>query len=170
MKTIEIIFFVLAILAIFAAIMLVVNKNPIKSILWLLVIFFVISANYIILNAQFLAVVNLIVYAGAIMVLFLFVLMLINLQSLKTDTKKYLILIGSLIAAGSFGLSLISLISQNNETKQAITVTNTGDIGLIENLGKALFSDYVFPFELTGILFLTAIIGGVILTKKEKNI
>lgn len=170
MNTIEIIFFSLGILAIFAAVMLVVSKNPIKSILWLLLIFFVISANYILLNAQFLAIVNLIVYAGAIMVLFLFVLMLMNLKTLKPDKKKYAILIVSIFISCSLGITLISLVSQNKDTQQAVTILNNGDIGLIENLGKVLYNDYVFPFELSSILFLTAIIGGVVLTKKEKNI
>ena len=81
MDTIQILFFSLSALAIFSAIMVLVSKNPVHSVLWLIAVFFAISGHYILLNAQFLAIVNLIVYAGAIMVLFLFVIMLMNLNS-----------------------------------------------------------------------------------------
>ena len=81
MDTIQILFFSLSALALFSAIMVLVSKNPVHSVLWLVAVFFTISGHYILLNALFLAIVNLIVYAGAIMVLFLFVIMLMNLHA-----------------------------------------------------------------------------------------
>ena len=87
MDTLQILFFLLSALAIFSAIMVLVSKNPVHSVLWLIVVFFAISGHYILLNAQFLAIVNLIVYAGAIMVLFLFVIMLMNLNA-DTEPRK----------------------------------------------------------------------------------
>ena len=81
MDTIQILFYALTVVALFSAIMVLVSKNPVHSVLWLIGVFFAISGHYILLNAQFLAIVNLIVYAGAIMVLFLFVIMLMNLNN-----------------------------------------------------------------------------------------
>jgi NADH-quinone oxidoreductase subunit J len=88
MSTTEIIFFFLSALAIFSAIMVLVSKSPVHSVLWLIAVFFAISGHYILLNAQFLAIVNLIVYAGAIMVLFLFVIMLMNLNA-ETEPQRH---------------------------------------------------------------------------------
>ena len=81
MSATQFLFWFLSILALISAIMMVVSKNPVHSVLWLIVVFFAISGHYVLLNAQFLAIVNLIVYAGAIMVLFLFVIMLMNLNT-----------------------------------------------------------------------------------------
>lgn len=81
----EILFWFLSGLALFSAIMVLLSKNPVHSVLWLIVVFFAISGHYLLLNAQFLAIVNIIVYAGAIMVLFLFVIMLMNLN---TETER----------------------------------------------------------------------------------
>ena len=80
MNITQILFWLLSVMALFGALMVVVSKNPVYSVLWLIVVFFAISGHYLLLNAQFLAIVNIIVYAGAIMVLFLFVIMLMNLN------------------------------------------------------------------------------------------
>ena len=80
MSTIEILFYALSAFAVVSAAMVLISKNPIHSVLWLILVFFAISGHYILLNAQFLAIVNIIVYAGAIMVLFLFVIMLMNVK------------------------------------------------------------------------------------------
>src|SRR5881275_2364227 len=85
MNITEILFWVLAAFTIFSALMVITSKNPVHSVLWLIVVFFAISGHYLLLNAQFLAIVNIIVYAGAIMVLFLFVIMLMNLN---TETER----------------------------------------------------------------------------------
>src|ERR1700710_1838990 len=89
MTATQFLFWFLSILAIFSAILMVVSKNPVHSVLWLIALFFAISGHYILLNAQFLAIVNLIVYAGAIMVLFLFVIMLMNLNA-ETEPQKHI--------------------------------------------------------------------------------
>ena len=88
MNTLEILFYALSALAIISAVMVLVSKNPIHSVLWLILVFFAISGHYILLNAQFLAIVNIIVYAGAIMVLFLFVMMLMNVKKDKEPQKQ----------------------------------------------------------------------------------
>lgn len=164
MSITQILFWVLSIVTIFSALMVVTSKNPVYSVIWLIVTFFTISGHYILLNAQFLAVVNIIVYAGAIMVLFLFVIMLMNLsKETEPQKSKWLKLIGAV--AG--GCLLLVIVAALRNTEQQITELSTGDIGLIENLGKVLFNEYVVPFEISSILFLSAMVGAVVIGKKE---
>jgi NADH-quinone oxidoreductase subunit J len=160
----QILFWILAITSLFSALMVVTSKNPVFSVIWLIVTFFTISGHYILLNAQFLAVVNIIVYAGAIMVLFLFVIMLMNLsKETEPQKNKWLRLIGA-VSGGSL---LLVLIAALKGTEQQMTELNTGNIGLIQNLGHALFNEYVVPFEISSVLFLSAMVGAVILGKKD---
>ena len=163
----EILFWFLGALALGGAVMVVASKNPVHSILFLIITFFAISGHYILLNAQFLAIVNIIVYAGAIMVLFLFVVMLMNLNadSEPLQKNKYILYVGT-IAGASLLLVLVAALKQTTVSGQ-IAQTNSGGGGLIENLGKLLFTDYVFPFEISSVLFLSAMIGAVVIAKKE---
>jgi NADH-quinone oxidoreductase subunit J len=166
MNVTQILFWFLSVLALFSALMMVTSKNPVHSVLWLIVTFFSISGHYILLNAQFLAIVNIIVYAGAIMVLFLFVIMLMNMNK-STEPKKnrWLKLAGG-ISGGCLLLVLVAAL-KDSEVSQQMAETKTGDIGLIKNLGKELFSTYVVPFEISSILFLSAMVGAVVIGKKE---
>lgn len=167
MSTTEILFFFLSALAIFSAIMVLVSRNPVHSVLWLIAVFFAISGHYVLLNAQFLAIVNLIVYAGAIMVLFLFVIMLMNLNA-ETEPQKHIWMkLAGVISGGCFLLMLVSLVRQAVDMKERQVLMTGGDIGLIKNLGKALFSDFVVPFEITSVLFLSAMVGAVVIAKKD---
>ncbi len=164
MSITEMLFWILAIGTIFSALMVITSKNPIYSVLWLIVTFFTISGHYILLNAQFLAIVNIIVYAGAIMVLFLFVIMLMNItKDTEPQKSKWLKIIGAL--AG--GCLLLVLVAALRNTEELMTELGTGDIGLIQNLGKILFTEYVVPFEIASILFLSAMVGAVVIGKKE---
>lgn len=167
MSTIQILFFLLTALAIFSAIMVLVSKNPVHSVLWLIAVFFAISGHYILLNAQFLAIVNLIVYAGAIMVLFLFVIMLMNLNSEAEPQKHMWMKMAGAISGGCFLMVLVSLVRQATDLQNKTTLMGTGDIGLIKNLGRVLFSEYVVPFEISSVLFLSAMVGAVVIGKKE---
>jgi NADH-quinone oxidoreductase subunit J len=166
MSITQILFWVLSIFALFSALMVVTSKNPVLSVIWLIITFFTISGHYILLNAQFLAIVNIIVYAGAIMVLFLFVIMLMNLsKDTEPQKNKWLKIAGAL--AG--GCLLLVMVAALRNTEQNMTEMTTGNIGLIQNLGKALFKDYVVPFEISSVLFLSAMVGVVILGKREKS-
>ncbi len=162
-----ILFWFLSALAIGGALMVVVSKNPVHSILYLIITFFAISGHYVLLNAQFIAIVNIIVYAGAIMVLFLFVVMLMNLnaESEPPQKKRYLHFAG-IIAGCSLMLVLVAALKSSGSNSELIQMKD-GDIGLISNLGKVLFTDYVFPFEISSVLFLSAMIGAVVISKKE---
>ena len=161
-----ILFWILSVIALFSALMVITSKNPMHSVIWLIIVFFAISGHYLLLNAQFLAIVNIIVYAGAIMVLFLYVLMLMDLKK-ETEPKKnrWLKLAGA-VAGGSLLLVLIAAFKKADLANQ-FAETRTGDIGLIENLGKTLFNEYVVPFEISSILFLSAMVGAVLIGKKE---
>ncbi len=167
MDTIQILFYALTVVALFSAIMVLVSKNPVHSVLWLIGVFFAISGHYILLNAQFLAIVNLIVYAGAIMVLFLFVIMLMNLNNQSEPQKHIWIKLAGAIAGGCFLMVLVSLVRQAADLQHKNVLMGTGDIGLIRNLGKALFSDFVVPFEISSVLFLSAMVGAVVIGKKD---
>jgi NADH-quinone oxidoreductase subunit J len=146
--------------------MVLISKNPIHSVLWLILVFFAISGHYILLNAQFLAIVNIIVYAGAIMVLFLFVIMLMNVKKDKEPQKQHLVKFIGVVAGGSFLTLLIALVKQTSQLQGKTVLLKEGTIGLIHPLGKALFSDYVVPFEISSVLFLSAMVGAVIIGKK----
>ncbi|HTL07612.1 MAG TPA: NADH-quinone oxidoreductase subunit J [Chitinophagaceae bacterium] len=162
----QILFWLLTALALGSALMVVLSKNPIYSVLFLIVAFFAISGHYILLNAQFLAIVNIIVYAGAIMVLFLFVIMLMNLNADVNLQSNKLMRFAGFLAGMCLFLVLVAAL-KDTATKQQMVQTSGGDIGLIKNLGIALFKDYVVPFEISSVLFLSAMVGAVVIGKKE---
>lgn len=161
----DIIFWILSLWAIVCAIFVVISRNPVNSVLFLIATFFAISGHYILMNAQFLAIVNIIVYAGAIMVLFLFVIMLMNLNTDTEPQKSRLVHFAALISAGSLLLVVLSAFRKAELTQ--IPVTDAGDIGLIKVLGKTLFDHYVLPFELSSVLFLAAMVGAMVIGRKE---
>ena len=167
MNTTEILFWFLSALALVSATMVLVSKNPVHSILWLIIVFFAISGHYVLLNAQFLAIVNLIVYAGAIMVLFLFVVMLMNLNSDSEPQKNNRLKIAGIISGGCLMLIMIDVIRDAAELQHAKALVKEGNIGLIKNLGMVLFTDYAVPFEVSSVLFLAAMVGAVVIGKKN---
>jgi len=162
----QILFWILSVMALFSALMVITSKNPVHSVIWLILVFFAISGHYLLLNAQFLAIVNIIVYAGAIMVLFLYVLMLMDLKKETEPQKNRWLKLAGAVAGGSLLLVLVAALKKT-DIGNDIAETRMGDIGLIENLGKTLFTDYVVPFEISSILFLSAMVGAVMIGKKE---
>jgi NADH-quinone oxidoreductase subunit J len=166
MSIIQIIFLLLSAMAVGSALMMITSKNPVNSVLWLIVVFFAISGHYILLNAQFLAIVNIIVYAGAIMVLFLFVVMLMNLNAETEPVKNRRLQLIGISSGGALMLIIVSAISKI-DVEQLVQI-NAGDSGLIKVLGMNLFKNYVLPFEISSVLFLSAMIGAVVIGKKEE--
>ncbi len=155
-------------MAIGCALGVVLSRNPINSVIFLILTFFSVSGHYILINAQFLAIVNLIVYAGAIMVLFLFVIMLMNLNA---DTEPQKSKLAQLAGAVSGGVLLIVILAALRTAIYTTPIESTAtDIGLIENLGMVLFTKFVLPFELASVLFLSAMIGAVVIGKREPAI
>lgn len=163
----QLLFYALSALTIISALVVVFSKNPMYSVLSLIVCFFTIAGHYILLNAQFLAITHVIVYAGAIMVLFLFVVMLLNLTAESESHKSPKLKLAAVISGGMLFLTLIA----------ALRTTEFGEFtppppslnGMVEHVGQRLFTDYLLPFEISSILFLSAMIGAVVLAKKEKH-
>ena len=168
MGTTQLLFWFLSILAILGAILVVTSKNPVYSVLWLIIVFVAISGHYILLDAQFLAIVNLIVYAGAIMVLFLFVFMLMNLNADTEPQKNRWLKIAGVVTGGALLLVLVAALKQA-DLKGQIAEMNKGDIGLIHNLGISLFHEDVVPFEISSVLFLSAMVGVVVIGRRERE-
>jgi NADH-quinone oxidoreductase subunit J len=162
-------FYFLAFLAIFSALLVIFSKNPVYSVLYLVLTFFAIAGHYILLNAQFLAIVHIIVYAGAIMVLFLFVVMLLNLNKETEPQKSILVKLSAVIAGGILLLTLIGSLKGTEFMTPSTGHIANNQIGLVQNLGMVLFKDFLLPFEVSSVLFLTAMIGAVMLGKKEGN-
>lgn len=165
MGTTQIIFWFLTVLALTGGIGVIASRKPVYSVLWLIVVFFALSGHYILLNAQFLAIVNIIVYAGAIMVLFLFVVMLMNLNQRTEPLKNIFMKLAGIIA--SLTLMIVFVAAFAHAEQNSIPVRPGTNVGLIENLGKALFNKYVVPFEISSVLFLSAMIGAVMIGKKD---
>ncbi len=163
-------FFILAAIAIVSALMVVVNTNPVRSALSLVVTFLSVAAFYITLSAQFIAAVQVIVYAGAIMVLFLFVIMLLNLGApsalkeqgrLQPRIAVVLAIIFMMILAYAPAGSLMGTPASESVVR---------NMGTVENIGKNLYSPalpWLFPFEITSILLLVAVIGAIIMAKRR---
>ena len=163
----EILTYILGGISIATALLVVFSKNPVHSVLYLIITFFSIAGHYILLNAQFLFIVQVIVYSGAIMVLFLFVLMLLNLNKDTEPQKENMFKLMGIVAGG---LLLVSIIGMLKGIGNVNLPTNPdSQIGMVKNLGLVLFSEYVVPFELSSILFLSGIVGAVLIGKKEST-
>ena len=159
-------FYFLSFVALLCALLVVVSKNPVHSVLYLILTFFAIAGHYVLLNAQFLAAVHIIVYAGAIMVLFLYVLMLLNLNEETEAHKPKILKFAATICAGVLMIILVGAL-KGAALMQAQQATNI-DFGSVKNIGKVLFNDYLLPFEITSVLLLAAMVGAVMLGKEEK--
>ena len=158
-------FGILSFLAIMFALMVVFTRNPVNSVLYLVMTFFCIAGHYLLLNAQFLAVVHIVVYAGAIMVLFLFVIMLMNLNE---DTEPQKTMVTKLIAGIIGGVLLAVMVGVLKGAEQMkLAQAGASQIGMVKTLGVVLFKDFLFPFEIASVLLLAAMVGAIMLGKKE---
>lgn len=160
-------FYFLSFVAILSALMVVFSRNPVYSVLYLIVTFFAIAGHYVLMNAEFLAVVHMIVYAGAIMVLFLYVIMLLNLNQETEPHKNNLLKIGAVICAG---MLLIVMVGALKGTEVLVpSDSSAAGIGDVKSLGKVLFTDFLLPFEIASVLLLAAMVGSVMLAKSDKK-
>lgn len=162
----QILFFLVAFLAIASAVYFVFAKNPLYAILSLIVTMFSIAGMYVLLNAQFLAIIQIIVYTGAIMVLFLYILMMLNLnkedESKKSNTLKFI----GIFTSGILLVGILGLFRGVQDNHIVLENLDKG-VGLTKNLGRLLFNEYVLPFELASILILAGIVGAVLIGKKD---
>ena len=159
-------FYLFAAISVISALFVVAARSPVNSVIALIVCFLSIAGHYILLNAQFLAAVHIIVYTGAIMVLFLFVIMLLNLNKQVEPRKGLITRIAAVAAGGLFLLTLLGAV------KDGIGLARPDEydmaVGLVASVGNSLFTTFLVPFEISSVLFLSAIIGAVTLGKRDK--
>ena len=162
----QILFIIVAAIAIASAVYFVVAKNPMYAILSLIVTMFSIAGMYILLNAQFLGIVQIIVYTGAIMVLFLYILMMLNLNKEDESKKDKL---PKFIGIFSVCILFVGMLGAYKGLSGNTTAADNIDhsVGLTKNLGRLLFNEYVLPFELASIIILAGIVGAVLIGKKD---
>lgn len=164
-----ILFIVLAVVAAVTSIMMITRPNPVLSVVFLVLNFFSLAGLYLLLNAQFIAVVQVIVYAGAIMVLFLFVLMLLRTESeLKFFTEKKGIKVFAVFIAAFVFVQLAYIIFYGGPSR-TLTSNEAASVnaGTIQTIGRELYTNYIIPFEIAGFLLLAATIGALVLAKKK---
>ena len=167
MSILLILFCVLAAITLSTAFLTVFSRNPIHSAIYLVICFFSVAGHYLLLNAQFLAIVHIIVYSGAIMILFLFTIMLMNLNKENEVHKPRITRLGAIVSFCLVCLILIAIFINSKPIAGEYIATGE-DYQSIQVLGKILLNEYMVPFEFASILLLVAMIGTVLLSKKEK--
>lgn len=163
-------FYIMAAVAVVAGVYLIFEKNPVYSVLYLILTLISIAVLYLLLEAQFVAAVQIIVYAGAIMVLFLFVVMLLNLNTKEElrdalPFQKIPAIILGIVLLSSIGMVLKSKVTLGKQGEY--TPDYIASIGNTQLIGKLLFTKYLLPFEITSILLFVAAIGAIILAKRK---
>jgi NADH-quinone oxidoreductase subunit J len=160
------VFFVLAAMAVLGALNLILQRHPIHSALSLIVVMVSLAGLYLLMGAEFVAAVQIIVYGGAIMVLFVFVIMLLNAGVEEhTNASKLAGIAGVPLAVALMGF-LAAAVARSTDTVQA--AAQTGAVAPTKALANLLFQDFVYPFELTSFLILVAILGAIVLAQREK--
>jgi len=163
----EILFYIFAFGGIVSALLVVTRRSPIIAAIYLIINFFCLAALYLTLHAQFIAVIQILVYAGAIMVLFVFVIMLLNLGDERSLSDGFS---WKKAAAAGFGfgilMELIYIFIKPNGT-QAVDMARATNIGTVEAIGRVLFTQFLFPFEVTSLLLTAAIVGAIVLAKRN---
>lgn len=160
----QILFAIMALVIVVTSIGVVAVRNPVRSALNLVANFFALAVLYLFLYAQFVAAVQIIVYAGAIMVLFLFTIMLLNLGSPSELSER-----GEIKRPVTWGLALLFVIvlAGGVFVRLGEAQPAADDLGTVQMVGKYLFTDWVYPFELTSILLLIAIVGAIVMAKRR---
>ena len=172
MQASEMIFYFFSSIIVLAALLVVMSRNPVHSVLWLILTFFGSSGLFILLGAEFLALILMIVYVGAVAVLFMFVVMMLNINfsELRSGFTRYLP-VGLLIGLVLFvELNLVfSDWIPDNSFKPKIQSINDNDIENTKQLGLVLYTDFILYFQLAGIILLIAMIGAIVLTHQKKR-
>jgi len=165
-----VLFVLLAVFAVVTAILVIVQRNPVASAIFLILTFFSLAGIYLLLHAEFIAAIQVLVYAGAIMVLFLFVIMLLNLEKEKRIVTRNRLLKGAGVLLGLALLVQIGTVFQKvllEGTKGSFPPEKVASLGNTQVVAQLLFTDFLLPFEITSVLLLVAIIGAIMLAKRE---
>lgn len=160
-----ILFYFLAAIAVISAVGVISFRNPVYSALSLVVTLFALAALYVLLHAEFLAIIQIFTYAGAIMVLFIFIIMLLNLQ--EDELKEREMSAPGKVFLGAVSLGVFASFGFLFHFLPTMTPEIPEGFGSVEKVGKVLFTDYVIPFEIAGILLTVALIGAVLLAKRK---
>jgi NADH-quinone oxidoreductase subunit J len=171
MEFTHILFLGFAALAVVAAFNVILQRNPIYSAIGLIVVLCSLAALFLTLSAQFIAAMQIIVYAGAIMVLFVFVIMLLNVREEETrvDKQKYLKWLAAPLFLGLLA-EVLAVVRYVNLPQQPLTsAAGAAQLGTVEDIAKGMFTDYVIPFEAASVLILMAIVGSMLLARKDKK-
>lgn len=163
----EIGFWVLSVMAITFALLMITRKSAVVSALMLVLTFCSLAGLYLTLSAQFLAVVQVAVYAGAIMVLVIFVIMLLNLQHEELQIRKSKRATIGLLAAGGILAQILAVIYRSQPWLSQPLSPNAAALGTTESVGMTLYTTYAFPFELASLILISAAVGAIILAKKR---
>ncbi|MCX6830471.1 MAG: NADH-quinone oxidoreductase subunit J [candidate division Zixibacteria bacterium] len=167
-----IIFYFAAVAAVGGALMMILQRNPVASVLYLIVSLVALAVLFVQLNAIFVGALLIIVYAGAILVLFLFVIMLLNLRGEKfTEKRPRMDKATRLILAVVFFAELVIIIKEMAfpQRMNSLMVQASPDFGTVRPVAELLYTKYIYPFELTSILLLVAIVGAVVMARKDKS-
>ncbi len=185
MTAVTVVFGVFAVWAVLSALLCITRANPVASALWLVSTMFALAGIFVLLNAEFIAVIQVLVYAGAVMVLFLFVIMLLNVDAMPTEWKRWP---GWLLAGGVSAVLLAELVALRAYSPERLarelstmpdslaipayvfphaTATGPDPRGVVGQIAEPLFQAYLIPFEITSVLLLAAVIGAVVLAKKR---
>ncbi|MBN2644820.1 MAG: NADH-quinone oxidoreductase subunit J [Desulfuromonadaceae bacterium] len=164
----QLFFYLVALVSVISGFLVIRCKNPINSAISLVMTFFCLAMFYVMLHAPFMAAIQLMVYAGAIMVLIIFVIMLLNLGSEVVGRYRHAVT-GAFIASGLMFFQILILIKKGDVSTVpgAINAEVVETVGHTELIGKALFTDFLLPFEIASILLLVAIVGAVVLAKRD---
>jgi NADH-quinone oxidoreductase subunit J len=170
-----ILFYLFAAVAVLASLLVIVQRNPIYSVLFLIASFGALSGLYVLLEAPFVAMIQIIVYAGAIMVLFLFVVMLLNAphedteedleRGVRPPSSSRVKAFGSLLAI----VLVVELIAVVVASRRAPIAFAGQAVSSVAAIGRSLFTDYAFPFEVTSVLILVALVGAIVLARRESG-
>lgn len=165
---ITIIFYILSALTLATGVLTVLSKNPVHSAVYMIVCFFSLAGHFLMLDAQFLAVVHIIVYTGAVMVLLLFTLMLLNLNESHEPRKKVVSRIAAVLSSCLLGVVVLAALLKANPQMEQYRATGV-DFQSVQVLGAVLLNEYLVPFEFASILLITAMIGSVLISKRDKK-
>jgi NADH-quinone oxidoreductase subunit J len=160
-------FWSFAFLMLVFGIAVIINRNPIASALSLVICFMGLSALFMSLDAFFIGIIQVLVYAGAVMVLFLFIIMLLDLRTEQLRKINYVAVAGGAVVALAFFLQIYFVIRQLSAAQQPFPPLGPAKIDDVHNIGLLLFTNYNLPFQIIGVLVLVATIGVVVLSKRE---
>jgi NADH-quinone oxidoreductase subunit J len=162
----KLIFLYFAAVCLTSAILMITRRNPVHSVMFMLLLFFHIAGMFVLLNAEFLAAVQLLVYAGAILILYLFVVMLLHVDKESSSARANKFWPGMVVFGALIAVELVLLISRGTfpaAIDQTMRLAGTG----VRELGEVLYKQYLVPFEIASIILLVGLVGAVMLAKKD---